>query len=654
MPGTLAGPADAVRQLTDVVSPVRVRPRVCQHHRPMADDTTTDGRTPTRRPTSSRAWACSSRRCPYIREFAGRDDRDQVRRRGDDDPRAEGLLRARRRAAEAGRDEPGGRPRRRARTSPATRTASGLEVRFVQGLRVTDAPTMELVKMVLVGKINKEIVAQLHVAGRARRGPRRRRRRADRGREGAAPDADLGFVGQVASIDPWVLESLADFVPVVASVGVDADGQSYNINADTVAGRLAAALGARKVIFLTDVDGIFRDVADPASLISECRLRDLRGLIESGAVGAGMIPKLGRGGRRARGRRGGRPHRRRPGAPLGADRDLHRDRHRDQGDRVIDEMLVQREAAALMPTYRRQPVAFVRGEGAALFDADGPPLRGLHGRHLDEQRRPLPPGRRARRSPSRPARLINVSNLYYTEPMIALAEWIRDRSLGGRVFFCNSGAEASEAALKLARKRGGPGRTEVVALVDGFHGRTYGALSLTGQPSKQEPFRAAGARRDATWSATTSRRSSAAVGPPPARSCSRWSRARWASSRCPTRCSSSPATLADRHGALLIIDEIQTGLSRTGPLFAHQDVGVVPDVMCLAKSLGGGVPIGAIVARPEFDAVLQPGDHGSTFAASPLACAAALAVLRRARRRHAPGRRCAARARPCWPASRAW
>ncbi len=90
-----------------------------------------------------------------------------------------------------------------------------------------------------------------------------------------------------------MLESLAEFVPVVASVGVDADGQSYNINADTVAGRLAAALGARKVIFLTDVEGIFRDVADPSSLISECRLRDVRAMIESGAIGAGMIPKLG-------------------------------------------------------------------------------------------------------------------------------------------------------------------------------------------------------------------------------------------------------------------------------------------------------------------------------------------------------------------------
>ncbi len=141
-----------------------------------------------------------------------------------------------------------------------------------------------------------------------------------------------------------------------------------------------------------------------------------------------------------------------------------------------------------MPTYRRQAVAFVRGEGAALFDADGRRyvdcMAGISMNNVGHCH-PAVVAAIAEQS----ARLINVSNLYYTEPMIALAEWIRDRSLGGRVFFCNSGAEASEAALKLARKRGGPGRPEVVALVDGFHGRTYGALSLTGQPSKQEPFR---------------------------------------------------------------------------------------------------------------------------------------------------------------------
>lgn len=167
----------------------------------------------------------------------------------------------------------------------------GLEVRFVHGLRVTDAPTMELVKMVLVGKINKEIVAQLHLAGVSAVGLS-----GDDGglirAEKAQSEADLGFVGRVVDFDVRVLERLSDFVPVVATVGVDDAGQSYNINADTVAGRLAGALGARKAIFLTDVEGILRDVADPASRISECSLADVRDMMASGAIGQGMIPKL--------------------------------------------------------------------------------------------------------------------------------------------------------------------------------------------------------------------------------------------------------------------------------------------------------------------------------------------------------------------------
>ena len=155
---------------------------------------------------------------------------------------------------------------------------------------------------------------------------------------------------------------------------------------------------------------------------------------------------------------------------------------------MIDELLVQREAAALMPTYRRQPVAFVRGEGASLFDAEGRRyVDCMAGISMNNAGHCHPAVVAA--IAEQAGRLINVSNLYYTEPMVELAEWIRDHSLGGRVYFCNSGAEATEAALKLARKHGGPGRTEVVALVDGFHGRTYGALSLTGQPSKQDPFR---------------------------------------------------------------------------------------------------------------------------------------------------------------------
>ncbi len=168
----------------------------------------------------------------------------------------------------------------------------GLEVKFVHGLRVTDADTMELVKMVLVGKINKEIVAQLRVAGVQAVGLSGDDAGLITARKAEHPDADLGFVGDVAAFDTHVLERLADFVPVVASVGVDEEGQSYNINADTVAGALAAALHARRVLFLTDVEGLFGDIDDPSSLISECRLPELHGLMGGGAVSAGMLPKL--------------------------------------------------------------------------------------------------------------------------------------------------------------------------------------------------------------------------------------------------------------------------------------------------------------------------------------------------------------------------
>ncbi len=168
----------------------------------------------------------------------------------------------------------------------------GLDVNFVDGLRVTDEPTMELVNMVLIGKVNKEIVAHLDVAGAKAVGLSGYDGGMIRARKATSGTADLGFVGEVDEIHPEILERLDEFVPVVASVGVDADGQSYNINADTVAGALAAALGARRVIFLTDVEGVYHDIGDPGSLIARCALADVEALLESGAVDAGMIPKL--------------------------------------------------------------------------------------------------------------------------------------------------------------------------------------------------------------------------------------------------------------------------------------------------------------------------------------------------------------------------
>jgi acetylglutamate kinase len=168
----------------------------------------------------------------------------------------------------------------------------GLDVRFVDGLRVTDARTMELAKMVLVGKINKEIVAQLHVAGVAAVGLAGDDGQLITASKQMPNGADIGFVGKVDRVDPRVLERLADFVPVVASVGVDESGQSYNINADSVAASLAGALRARKVLFLTDVEGLLADPSDPGSLISECTLTDLDQMLAGGGIGGGMLPKL--------------------------------------------------------------------------------------------------------------------------------------------------------------------------------------------------------------------------------------------------------------------------------------------------------------------------------------------------------------------------
>ncbi len=169
----------------------------------------------------------------------------------------------------------------------------GLEVKFVNGLRVTDADTMELVKMVLVGKINKEIVAQLRVAGVEAVGLSGDDAGLITAQRTNHPDAgDLGYVGEIVRFNTHLLERLSDFVPVVASVGVDHEGQSYNINADTVAGALAAALGARRVLFLTDVEGLYGDMDDPTSLISECDLGEIERILAGDHISKGMVPKL--------------------------------------------------------------------------------------------------------------------------------------------------------------------------------------------------------------------------------------------------------------------------------------------------------------------------------------------------------------------------
>jgi acetylornithine/N-succinyldiaminopimelate aminotransferase len=278
--------------------------------------------------------------------------------------------------------------------------------------------------------------------------------------------------------------------------------------------------------------------------------------------------------------------------------------------------------SALAPTYARFPVEFASGSGCVLTDADGNEyLDFLAGISVCNTGHCHPHVVAAIREQA--GRLLHVSNLYFNAPMVRLAERLVERSFGEVVYFANSGAEANEAALKLVRKA--RPRGDIVVFHDAFHGRTYGALSATPQESKQAPFaplvpgfraiaRDPGAVRAAVDEGTAAVLMEPVLGEsgvhPMGEALMRAAR-----------------EACDAAGAALVFDEIQTGMGRTGTLWAYEQTGVVPDAMTVAKSLGGGVPIGALVIGSRLAGVFAPGDHGSTFAGGPLACAAANAAF---------------------------
>ena len=281
----------------------------------------------------------------------------------------------------------------------------------------------------------------------------------------------------------------------------------------------------------------------------------------------------------------------------------------------------------LMHTGRRLPVTFVRGRGCMVYDDAGREyldlVAGIAVNLLGHSHPDV-----VEAVNKQAGELIHTSNLYFTQPQVELARRLVELSFPSRAFFCNSGAEANEAAIKLARKWGAKNRDgafEIITTTGSFHGRTLATVTAGGQHKYSDPFKplpdgfvhVTYNDFDAIEAATTD--STVAVmlepvmgeiGIVPA----------------------APGYLkrvrewCDKKNLLLILDEVQTGLGRTGRWFAHQHAGVTPDVMTLAKGLGGGVPIGACLANPRAD-VFEPGDHGSTFGGNPLACAAASTVL---------------------------
>ncbi len=284
--------------------------------------------------------------------------------------------------------------------------------------------------------------------------------------------------------------------------------------------------------------------------------------------------------------------------------------------------LQELERGSVIPSYARLPVEFVRGEGTRLWDAEGneyldflcgisvTSLGHCHPRVVEAVREQV-------------GRLMHVSNLFYTEPAMRLAARLSESSLGGKVYFCNSGAEANEAAIKLARKAKPGG--DIIVAYGAFHGRTYGALSATPQESKQAPFAPlvpgfkAIAPESAVLDALVDERTAAVLLEP--------IQGESGVNVLPDEFLRAARKMCDEHGAMLVFDEIQCGMGRTGTVWAYEQTGVVPDAITSAKALGGGLPIGALVTGPAFGEILQPGDHGSTFAGGPVVAAGALAAL---------------------------
>ncbi|MDX6665952.1 MAG: acetylornithine/N-succinyldiaminopimelate aminotransferase [Solirubrobacteraceae bacterium] len=273
-----------------------------------------------------------------------------------------------------------------------------------------------------------------------------------------------------------------------------------------------------------------------------------------------------------------------------------------------------------LPTYARYPVTFVRGEGSALFDDEGNEyLDFLCGISVTSVGHCHPRVVAAVREQA--GLLMHTGNLYSNEPGVELARRLVAASLGGGVFFTNSGAEANEAAIKLARKHRTGG--DIVSVHGGFHGRTYGALSATPQESKQAPF----APLVPGFRAVPAEALPAAVDERTAAVLVEVIQGETGVHPIAQDVLEATRAACDAAGALLIFDEVQTGMGRTGTLWGYEGVGVTPDAITVAKALGGGLPIGALITSEALRGVLAPGDHGSTFAGGPVVARAALEAL---------------------------
>ncbi len=506
----------------------------------------------------------------------------------------------------------------------------GIAGDFKGGFRVTTPEVLDVARMVLFGQVGRELVNLINAHGPYAVGITgedahlftavRRTVLVD----GVA--TDIGLVGDVERVNTDAVLDLiaAGRIPVVSTIAPDVDGVVHNINADTAAAALAEALGAEKLLMLTDVEGLYTKLARPR-LAGQ---RDRRRRTDTAAADAGgghgaQDRGLPAGGRR---RSAERTRHRRPGRALRAGRTVHRRRDGDEGGWRMNQKapLLDRWSAVMMNNYGTPPLALASGDGAVVTDVDGKSYLDLLGgiavnvlghRHpavIEAVNRQL-------------NTLGHTSNLYATEPGIALAEALVGLLGGSRT-----------GVLLQLRHRGQRGRvqdhpadrTHETRCRRGCFPRPHDGLAGADRPAVQAGAVRAAARRRHPRAVRRHRRAGARRRSDTAAVFLEPIMGEGGVVVPPAGYLVAAREITAAHGALLVLDEVQTGIGRTGAFFAHQHDGITPDVVTLAKGLGGGLPIGACLAIGATADLLTPGLHGSTFGGNPVCTAAALAVLR--------------------------
>lgn len=507
----------------------------------------------------------------------------------------------------------------------------GIIAEFHNGLRITSKESFDTIKEALVDRINKSICSSIASLGGIARTLSGYDDGFISGEKIAVKDCDidLGYVGEITCVNANMLKSIVEKknIPVISPIARDVNDDSvyYNINADSAASAVAAAVGAEKIVFISDTHGIQVENRLVSSL-TETRAQEL---IASNVIKGGMIPKAKacidalRGGvRKAHIISGLNTHALL--LEIFTDEGVGTEIFRDKGAQFSTDDVMAVFDRHVIANYTRLHIVPIRGKGSYLWDCTGKKyidffpgwaVSGLGHCHPKV----------VKAIKEQAEQLFHVANNFYIEPQGRLAGLIADNSFGGKCFFCNSGAEAVESAIKLARLHSQEGKYRIVSMENSFHGRTLGAISATGQPKYHKGFPIAEGFDYVPFNDIESIKKSVSE-----QTCAVMVEVVQGEGGINIASKEYMVALRElctEQGVLLIIDEVQTGMGRTGKYFGYQHYGIEPDIITLAKALGGGAAIGAIEAKPEIAESMKPGTHASTFGGNPLATSAGIAVF---------------------------